>query len=744
MHHQQGRLAQAETLYKAILRTRPKHFDALHFLGVIQRQQGRPEAALALIDDAIAIDPHHAAAWSNRGLALQDLKRHDAALSSYDRALGLQPEFAMALSNRGNALVELKRPEAALASYDRALALQPNYADALSNRGNALLDLKRPGEALASFDRALSLQPDHAEALSNRGMALKNLKRSEDALASYDRALALKPDFAEALSNRGTLLMEMGEQNAAIDGLRAAIKSNPALISARFKLLIAHIPALAMHEDEIERSRTAFARELALLDEWLAANTIDSETEAVGSAQPFYLAYQENNNRDLLERYGKLCSRLMSGWQRKNVIPPPHPSPLPPGERGLSGNSPHPVPRSRNIPSPSVPLPGGEGSRTPPSPPGRRAGDEGKIRLGIVSAQILDDSVFNAIARGWFEQLDKDRFEINTFCLGAKQNDETALAKANSSYFESGIKGTRDWAKSITARNIDILMYPEIGMDATTVQLASLRLAPVQIATWGHPETSGLQTIDYYLSAEGFETAGSQACYTEQLLQLPNLGCYYDPGHVTVVNKDLRKLGIDTARPIFVCPGMPFKYAPQHDPVFVEIARRLETCQFVFFTFDKIPALSRKLFNRLTAAFKAAHLDFSKHVVFVPWLDKPDFYSVMKQADVFLDTIGFSGFNTAMQAVECDLPVVTQEGSFMRGRFGSAIMKRLGIAELVAGDDAAYIECAVRLARDRLYRDSIREKMQSSRDILFRDRASIRALEVLLIELMQRGSQVEA
>ena len=724
-------MAQAERLYKAILRTQPAHVGALTNCGVALLALKQPEEALASHDRVLALQPDSFMALSNRGNALRELKRPDEALASFDRALALQPDSAMVLSNRGNALLDLKRPDVALASYDRALELQPNYADALSNRGNALLALKRPDDALASFDRALALQPDHVEALSNRGLALKDLKRCEDALVSYDRALALKPDFAEALSNRGTLLMEMGEQKAAIESLRAAIKSNPARISSRFTHLIAHIPAIARHEGDIEQSRTAFARELALLDEWLAANNIDNEADAVGSAQPFYLAYQEKNNRDLLGRYGKLCSRLMAGWQRKNGIPL-HPQWEARRVDGAQRNPPIQiaVDSGRNSPlsiRPTV----AERERFM-----SRGG--GKIKLGIVSARILDDSVFNAIVRGWFEHLDKDRFEIDTFCLGAAQDNETALAKANSSHFESGIKGIRDWANSIAGRNIDILIYPEIGMDAVTVQLASTRLAPLQLATWGHPETSGLPTIDYYLSAEAFETAGSRDCYTERLLQLPNLGCYYDPGNVVAAKTDLGKLGIRGTRPMFVCPGMPFKYAPQHDHVFVEIARELKTCQFVFFTFDKVPALSQKLFSRLSLAFKAADLDCSKHVVFVPWLEKPDFHGVMRQADVFLDTIGFSGFNTAMQAVECNLPIVTREGRFMRGRFGSAIMKRLGIAELVADDDAAYIECAIRLARDRPFRDGIRKKMQGSGKLLFRDLASIRGLETVLIELMQQ------
>ena len=208
-HHQAGRLAQAEPIYRQILALEPDHFDASHFLGVMASQRGDHAAALRQIDLALSKNPDSVFALNNRGVALYELERFDEALASYDRALALAPDYAEALSNRGNALKEQRRFDEALASYDRALALRPDYAEALSNRGVALYELKRYDEALASCDRALALKPEHAEALSNRGNSLKALKRFDEALASYDRALALRPDFAEALTNRGNNLKEL-------------------------------------------------------------------------------------------------------------------------------------------------------------------------------------------------------------------------------------------------------------------------------------------------------------------------------------------------------------------------------------------------------------------------------------------------------------------------------------------------------------------------------------------------------
>jgi predicted O-linked N-acetylglucosamine transferase (SPINDLY family) len=131
-------------------------------------------------------------------------------------------------------------------------------------------------------------------------------------------------------------------------------------------------------------------------------------------------------------------------------------------------------------------------------------------------------------------------------------------------------------------------------------------------------------------------------------------------------------------------------------------------------------------------------LDIDEYVTFVPWQDAPGFWGLLKRADVFLDTIGFSGFNTAMQAVECGLPIVTREGRFLRGRLASGILKRMGLQELVAQSEEDYVALVVKLVREDEYREHIRERIEASRDILFEDIAPIRALEDFFVRATTR------
>jgi predicted O-linked N-acetylglucosamine transferase (SPINDLY family) len=306
------------------------------------------------------------------------------------------------------------------------------------------------------------------------------------------------------------------------------------------------------------------------------------------------------------------------------------------------------------------------------------------------------------------------------------------------------------WVAAIRAAKLDVLLYPELGMDAHTPRLAALRLAPVQVASWGHPETTGLPTIDHYLSAELFETeagplqaSAPSGRYTESLVRLPGLGCHVAPAAVRPAAQAepvaLETLGVSPGATLFVCGGTPFKYTPEHDEVLVRIARALPSAQFLFFRHAQAATLTAQVLARLSAAFRAAGLDPEAHLVLGPWLERARFFGVLSQAHVFLDTLGFSGFNTVMQAVECGLPVVTQRGEFMRGRLGSGILERMGMADLVTTSDEAYVELALRLAQDPAAREAVRTRMGAARDALYGDVAPIRALEAHLWRWAGRG-----
>ena len=207
--HQEGRLEDADRLYRQALARNPGDANALHLLGVLQAQRSDLAAADDLIGRSIAIEPGNPIAHYNRGNVLRELKRLDEALASFDQALALMPGHIEAWSNRGTVLEELGRPAEALVSFDRALALSPHHIAALFNRANALRQLKRHHEAIASYDRVLALNPDHAEAHNGRGALFQELRRFPEALAAYDQAYHLDPNLDYVQGRRLHVKMAM-------------------------------------------------------------------------------------------------------------------------------------------------------------------------------------------------------------------------------------------------------------------------------------------------------------------------------------------------------------------------------------------------------------------------------------------------------------------------------------------------------------------------------------------------------
>jgi predicted O-linked N-acetylglucosamine transferase (SPINDLY family) len=101
----------------------------------------------------------------------------------------------------------------------------------------------------------------------------------------------------------------------------------------------------------------------------------------------------------------------------------------------------------------------------------------------------------------------------------------------------------------------------------------------------------------------------------------------------------------------------------------------------------------------------------------------------MKQSITLLDTIGISGFNTAMQAIGCGLPIITREGSFMRTRSASAILQTLGLEELIAKSEHDYINLVEKVVLDQEFRSKIKSKICLNENLLYKDMRTIKALE---------------
>jgi tetratricopeptide (TPR) repeat protein len=311
--HQQGRLNEAEALYRSLLRGNPRHFDAVHLLGVVELQRNRLAEATELFDMAASLNPDVAELQSRRGLALMGAGRVAEALACFDKAASLEPGLAHAWANRGAAQHALGRYEDALTSYDKALALYPGSAELLTNRGHTLIELGRFEEALASLNAAIDAAPGMAAAFNNRGVAFHRMNRFDNALADFDRAIALHPSYAEAFNNRGNTLRELNRIEDALASTARSLALDPSSAEAHNSRGIA-LQALNRFEDAL----ASFDRALAIKPAYVnalnnrgaALRDLDRAGEAVATFDRV-LAIAPS---DAEAAYNRALAKLTLGW----------------------------------------------------------------------------------------------------------------------------------------------------------------------------------------------------------------------------------------------------------------------------------------------------------------------------------------------------------------------------------------------------------------------------------------------
>jgi predicted O-linked N-acetylglucosamine transferase (SPINDLY family) len=723
-HHRAGRLTDAERLYRLACDADPTNARAFHLLGVVAHQLKRSDAAL-LVGRAVALDPDFAEAHNDRGVILAANGLFADAIPCFERAVALNPGYNEARNNLGRGLRSTGRLDEAamqfglvlkstpdspfahfnLASvfaqagqhpgaekhYRIAISLRPDFVDAHIHLASMLQEVDRLPEALAHAERAVALRPDSAGVRNNLGNILRAMGRRDDAIAQYETALRIDPNSFMAHYNCGVALRGETRIAEARTHFARAFALKPDFLEAELALCMAELPALYQDASEIAAQRDAYARRLARLSADVErARAPAVLAEAIGSHQPFYLPYQGRNDRELQVLYGALVCKLMAAKYATPVMP--------------------------NPPDPHEP-----------------------IRLGIVSGFFRQHSNWKIPIKGWLKNLDRDRFRVFGYYTGAERDGETDVAAALCERFVWGTRSLDAWRRTILDDAPHVLIFPEIGMDKVSAQLAAQRLAAVQCASWGHPVTSGFPTIDYFISSDLMEPAAAAAYYSERLVRLPNLSIYYEPSDVATVGIDRAALGLRSSAVVYWCCQSLPKYLPQYDEVFGRIAAEVPDCQFTFIEFGGGRGVTELFRARLERAFRAVGLNAADHCVFLPRLAPDRFAAAIGQCDIVLDSIGWSGCNSVLESLVHNVPIVTFAGEMMRGRHTAAILEMMDLRGTTARTVDEFISIAGLLGRNTAKRAESSAEIASKKHRVYRDRECIVALEAFLDKAVRNG-----
>jgi protein O-GlcNAc transferase len=505
-------------------------------------------------------------------------------------------------------------------------------------------------------------------------------------------------EAAASVLKEGLAVCESDEQlcREAIFTLEQANRTEEAIALARraqesfpdlkcFRLWEAlMLPVVYETETQIEYYRARYSTGLA--EQIANLNLSDpgdrrAALDAVGRQLNFYLGYQGRDDRRLQEQYARFVHAVMAAnypdWVKPLAMPPV------------------------------------------------RSGE--KIRVGFISAHFRDHSVTKLFS-GWLRELDRREFEPFVYHNGKTVDAVTQEIRGMINHFRHIPGVFEPLCEAVRCDNLHVVVFLDVR-HRRMAMMSAVRLAPVQCVAWAHPITSGSPMLDYYLSGDLMEPEDAQDHYTERLIRLPRLGvCYPKP----IIPRPLLRMsrddfGLEDDRIVFLCCQSIFKYLPRHDDLFVRIAKRLPSAQFVFLAFNEMVA--RDFLARLRQAFADEGLEASDYCVVLPQLSTFDYWNLNLVADVFLDSLEWSGGVTTLEAIACQLPIVTLPGRYMRGRHSYGILRQLGVSDTIAHDKDEYVEIAVRLGADREWRADVRNRMKDKHAQLYSDTNCVRALE---------------
>jgi protein O-GlcNAc transferase len=737
--HRLGKVADAKRLYKQVLRKQPRHFDALHFLGLLEAQSGHPERAERSIREALTYNPNSADAYSNLAMVLAGLGRFEDAIASYDKALGIRPQYANALNGRGNALQATRQFDKALSSYEMALAIEPQFVIAHYNRGNVLLQLGRLADALAAFDKVIALEPSHLGAHIDRAKALSQLGHLDDALASLGTALRFDPQCVDAMHNRGIVYLQSGRLEDALASfgqVLALVPDDPAALNNEGSILL-----------RLGRSDEALAKfDKVLKIDPGSLDALSNRAYAAFAAEGFDVAAEDFKklvDRDQQFPYavGNLlyCRMHCCDWREFDQ---------------LSSQIREGVRAGRPIVNPGQMLAFSDSSkdqfdaahfwvkdvypRSAPAPDTPYRHD--KIRLAYISADFRYHAMPISMARV-FELHDRTRVEALAFSFGADDQSEMRkrLVASFDRFVEIGGKTDREVAEMMRSMEIDIAINLTGYTRPNRTELFVARPANIQVNYLGYPSTMALDCMDYILGDACVIPPIDKVNYSEKVVYLPDT--YYPTDSTRPISQRpmmRAEFGLPQSGFVFCCFNNHWKYAP---PVFDAWMRLLSAVEGSVLWLNQPQATTADNLRREAEARGIA----PDRLVFLPRLKIDEHLAAHRLADLFLDTLPYNAHTTTVDALWAGLPVLTCTGHAFASRVAASLLKSIGLPELIVGSLEAYELLALKLARDQIALSNIRSKLAQNRTThpLFNTERFCRHLEAAYVTMWERHRRGE-
>ena len=615
-----------------------------------------------------------------KAVALHQAGKLDEAEITYRSLLRANPNDSDALHYLGLIAFQKHRYPEAINLIETAIKINRWVPAFHCNLGNAYKALGQFDSAIAAFQEAVRLDPQFQAGYFNLGNTYLDQGRLDDTISCYRKAITLWPNFAEAYKNLGSALREQGKLEEALACYRQAqlLGPNDGLKLASMLML----PPIMGTKKEMLESRARFEQNLdCLIGEGI---TLTDPCKELGATN-FYLAYHGLNDKAIQQKIAQLYEQACPA---------------------LLYQSPH-------CAKPRL---------------------AGKTRIGFSSKFIYSHSIslcFNRLV----EALAKNgEFEVMLISSHSLQDESARKTYPDFTGTHVHLPNQLDVAREkVASLELDILVYLDIGMEPLSYFLAFSRLARVQCVVGGHPVTTGIGNMDYFLSSALAEPENGDAHYSEKLVRLPIRPAYFERPHLPAIFKTRKDLGLPEYGRIYTCPMKLQKIHPDFDAAITRILQ-LDSDGYVVLFEDQTHTNWKALLEKRMQQTLPEKV--RNRVLFLPWVhDSADFISLNKASDVVLDPFHFGIGTTAIATYSVGTPVVTLPGEFLRGRIGLQFCKLLEVPECVASDPEDYARKAVAIASDPVLREEIKSKILANNSILFGNPQTIEDMENFFLGL---------
>jgi protein O-GlcNAc transferase len=657
----------------------------LSLIGACHFNAGRKSQAAASWQKAASLAPDDAEIHFNLGQALHDSANFSEAHTALQRALALNSGSARAWHISGLVLKQLGQLDDAERAFHQALTISPDFLDATQDLGILYLDAHRLDEAEAMFRRAVASRPHQAETSYNLGLVLLNKRRFEESIPLFRNALTSRPDFAEANNNLGLALYELDRLGESEDAFRCAIRS-------RFDLPQAHVNlAHVLHRtDRLDEAVISAQHALRLKPDYsdafyalgkaLEASNSGDLSQALAALRSAVacepgavtahvnllhsLTFVTDNGYEILKACKQFSDRIEAPYRNRAV---------------QYGNDPSPAKR---------------------------------LKVGYVSPDF----------RGHCQSLfmlpllsNHDHQACEIFCYSsvklpdAKTESIKALADV---WRDVSDLDDETLAQCIMADRIDVLVDLTMHMSNGRPLLFARRPAPVQVAWLAYPGTTGSSAIGYRLTdpwLDPVDVSGADDRYTERSIRLPRTFWCYEPFDKSLM---VSELSSDASSCItFGCLNSPQKLTIRTFELWAQVLKKVPDSRMILLV---VEGRAREEVNR---RFDALGIDPSR-LTYVGYQSYDAYMRTYQRIDIALDTFPYNGHTTSLDSFWMGVPVVTCIGAGPASRAGYSLCMNLGLSELVAGSDEAFVETAVALAHDRdrlrALRAGLRQRMEQS------------------------------